>query len=152
MKLIVPVSMTILVAFAAPAHPEPIYQITKPPANTSDGWPTFSPRGDKVAFARFPDGAPAVTAILVADATGGAEDTLVSGLPAGFNPNGGMEWSPDGRKIAFYANSQGAGHSAVWVADVPGSGIPRIVGATRHPNFCCWSAIASDGTILQFTV
>jgi hypothetical protein len=144
-------ALTIQTSCPILALAQPVHRLTDPPPNYTDYWPTFSPRGDQVAFARIPDGGPTLPTIFVADLGTGAIDSLVTGLPDGWNPNGGLEWSPDGRTLAFYGPSPN-GRSAVWIADLPGGGIPRIVGATE-PFILAgtgeFDALATDGTIYR---
>lgn len=93
-------------------------QLSFPPPGYTDNNCTFSPKGDRVAIARSPIGAPWLTELYVVDVATGASSVLVTGLPATWNPNAGFEWSPDGSHIAFGVDTPGVG-IAIWVVDVP---------------------------------
>jgi hypothetical protein len=105
----------------------------------------FSPRGDKVAFGRSQNGVGILQTIFVADLATGAVDTLVSGL-TGFDPNAGLQWSPDGSHIAFGHDSPGVGES-VWILDVPApqpSPLPHLVAAIQGGSPGCAAIFAID--------
>ena len=75
-----------------------------------DGDPAWSP-DDKIAFARG-------TEIWVINADGSGQTSL--------NPFGhGLSWSPDGRKIAFGRNDDGAGPEGLMVVNADGTGTAR---------------------------
>lgn len=125
-------------------------QLTYPDLGFSDGWAVYSPRGDKVAFARAQNGLGMLPTVFVADISTGAVDSLVTDLPAGWNPNGGLEWSPDGRQIAFMADKVTGAGQAIWVADVPGPVVPRIVASCPNSNGSGRFSLDSNGTIYFF--
>src|SRR5258705_3110150 len=77
-----------------------VRQLTHPPAGQSDIQPTFSPDGSRIAFGRVNLGFGSLPELYVADASTGSTTVLASGLPPTWNPNGGIEWSPDGARIA----------------------------------------------------
>jgi len=124
-------------------------QLTFPPPGYGDGWPSFSPLGDKVAFGRYPIGQKLLTDLYVADIATSTERILAaSGLPPDWNPNGGPEWSPDGQHVAFY--TQSGQQSSVWIADVAGAAVLKILAVTETGTTGDSYALASDGTIYLF--
>jgi dipeptidyl aminopeptidase/acylaminoacyl peptidase len=142
-SLMAPVLAIALVS--APSIAQSARQLTFPPSGSSDAWAVFSPRGDKVAFGRSQNGVGILPAIFVADIATGVVDTLVSGL-TGFDPNAGLQWSPDGSHIAFGHDSPGVGES-VWIVDVPApqpSPLPHLVGVVEGSSISCVGGFAID--------
>jgi Tol biopolymer transport system component len=86
----------------------------------SDSRPSWSPRGDEIAFGRSywdPNTATSVTSIYLV----GTDGTGIRQLVA--DHAGSPDWSPDGRKIAFSNNYWGG----IWVVDVAaGTGPVRL--------------------------
>jgi hypothetical protein len=62
---------------------------------------------------------------MVADVNTGATSVLASGynLPPDWNPNGGIEWSPDGTRIAIWGGSPA---QAIWIVEVGSAPVPAI--------------------------
>jgi len=95
-----------------------VRQLTTPPAGYSDAYLSFSPDGSRVAFFRIgPNGMN--TELLVADALSGGTSVLAttSQLPGDLAQSGGIDWSPDGDRIAICAGSP----TAIWMIDVFGA-------------------------------
>ena len=93
--------------------------------------PVFSPQGDRVAF--FTEAAGG-SALNVFELKSGRSQAL--GRAAGFGADGsGVAWSPDGRRIAFVAPSEGEmGEEAVFVADVE-TGAKRALFTGSSPTW-----------------
>ncbi len=138
----------VLIACAVPCFAENARQLTFPPPGFSDAWAVYSPRGDKVAFGRIQNGVAFLLKVFVADVATGVVDTLID-VPTGFNPTGGLQWSPDGRQILFNFDTPGTGLS-VWVADVPGPVVPKIVASCPNSNGTGRYSLDSNGTIYFF--
>ncbi len=79
---------------------------------------TFSPDGKQFAFRRG-DSSRKLTAIVVANAQGNADEKEIATRPKefGFNDNG-ASWSPDGKKIAIGAKDEKTGENGVFLVDV----------------------------------
>ena len=111
------------------------------------GQPTWSPTGNKIAFARFtlpPTDSSAESVSSVADesglylinADGTGQRTLMS-----IRSQAEPLWSPDGEKIALYENA------AINVINTDGSGRKELTGDTEEPPVYAWSP---DGQRLAF--
>ena len=113
----------------------------------NDWWPSWSPDGKQIAFARFDKayflnpGTAAGADIYVMNADGSGIRRLTNqGWPVS-----GLTWSPDGTKITFGADTGGC--QSILVMNPDGSGITRLTtcgGVDRNPS---WSP---DGTKIVF--
>ena len=98
--------------------------------------PSFSPRGDLVAYEAREDPHAVLTSfVVVVDTSGDQRRRMTQGT----DPS----WSPDGSKILFKTPSQGELHIAT--VDVRGSAL-RILGSGVHP---AWSP---DGSRIAYMV
>ena len=81
-------------------------------------------------------------------ASGGMPAPL-EGLPAGVNT---VRWSPDSRKLAFFASQEG--RTALWVYDLATAQLTRVSDYDRSNHFVSkagnWLAWSPDGTRLAF--
>jgi len=62
-------------------------------------------------------------------------------------PDGGAAWSPDGRRIAFVSDRDGANNSEIYVMDADGSRQTRLTTAARGDTHPTWSP---DGRRIAF--
>jgi Tol biopolymer transport system component len=113
----------------------------------SDGWPTWSPDGQRIAFHSDRGGDWDIWVINV-DGTGLTNLTRQPG------DDQYADWSPDGKKIAF--TSSRSGNQDIWVMSVPGpqaggdgrgTDLVNLTNAKGRDRYPMWSP---DGTRLTF--
>jgi Tol biopolymer transport system component len=102
--------------------------------NPSDGAPSWSPDGAKIAFGRNGD-------IMVVDFPGGIPVNLTN-HPA---DDTGPAWSPDGAKIAFASNRDG--QAELYLMNTDGTGTVRLTNSIGVLGAPAWSR---DGTRIAF--
>ena len=112
-------------------------QLTK--NSTSDGEPTFSADGKKIAFTTNRDGNDEV---YVMNADGTEQTNLTKNAADDYGP----AFSPDGKKIAF--TSFRNGNTDVYVIDSDGTDLKRL---TKNSDFDGEPAWSPDGTRIAFT-
>jgi TolB protein len=112
----------------------------------SDGWPTWSPDGQRIAFHSKRDGNWDIWVINI-DGTG------LTRLTRHDAPDRYPAWSPDGRQIAF--TSKRSGNEEIWVLDfdaaLSGEGDSQAVNLTQSPSPDRYSMWSPDGRQLAFT-
>ncbi len=90
-----------------------------------------------------------VSSQLMRVAAAGGAPAALEGVPAGANT---VRWSPDSRKIAFFARRDG--RTAVWVYDLASARLTRVCDYDRTNAFISkagnWLAWSPDGTRLAF--
>ena len=109
-----------------------------------DGFPSWSPDGTQIAFARSnPDGTTVPEpGVYVIDAEGGAPTLLAAGA-------GPPVWSPDGARIAFLGGGPTEDHgNEIWLMNADGTGRVDITNDTSgHESEPDWSP---DGSLLVY--
>jgi TolB protein len=101
-----------------------------------DWFPTWSPDGTKLAFARYPSG------LHVMNADGSQHAHVLRDWRQVF----GLAWSPDGSRIAF---SEFAGCcESIFVVNADGSGLRRLTSGLWEDHDPAWSP---DGSRIVFT-
>ena len=90
-----------------------------------DSRPRLSPDGRTLAFVRIHDAEPHRAALMTVDLLSGVSAHVV-GFEANVQP--GIDWSPDGRLLAFVSKPRGAGGTALWVVSVHDFRARRIAG------------------------
>jgi Tol biopolymer transport system component len=113
--------------------------LTNHPA--SDGAPSWSPDGKKIAFHSGRDGE--TSEIYVMDADGGNVQRLTDNTVYDLGP----VWSPDGKKIAFYSDNFFFGND-IFVMNADGSNRRRLThtffSLNMDPSWCCQSLPAGE--------
>ena len=111
--------------------------------------PNWSPDGRAIAFAGLPANLPAAGSIAqqiyVVPSTGGRPRQLTS-FAAFRGGAGGPAWSPDAKRLLFWATRSPADHARtdVWIARANGSGARRLLANATDP---AWSP---DGRRIAF--
>ena len=139
--------------------------LTTPGARGIDGFPSWSPDGSRLAFARSlqrPDCGPSCfeKEIYVVGATGGPATQLTHGPGGVLCTNqvpeacsGDPAWSPDGKQIAFSRTvttpNQPAEQTGIWTVNADGSG-ERLLTSRPEPQHTNSPAWSPDGTRLAF--
>lgn len=108
-------------------------RLTRSPKNTSNQYPRWSPDGRRIAFAST-QYAPSLPENLSSE-THGRQIYMMNRDGSGlqrltFLPNASEEpnWSPDGRRIAFYSNAK------MYVMDSNGSNVRRLTNDQMMPS------------------
>jgi TolB protein len=100
--------------------------------------PEYTPDGKQIVFTSQAGGL--VSALWIMDADGSHKRRLTDPrLEAG-----GPALSPDGKRLAFYTSQDTPKPTDVWVMNVDGSGLQRLLPDALYPNF------SPDGTKLVF--
>jgi Tol biopolymer transport system component len=114
-------------------------------STASDGWPTWSPDGKRIAFHSKRNGNWDIWVINI-DGTGLARLTQHAA------PDRYPSWSPDGQQIAF--TSKRSGNEDIWVLDVDaalaGTGDSQAVNLSQSPSPDRYSMWSPDGRQLAF--
>ncbi len=117
-------------------------------------YPSWSPRGDRVAFWRFKNEKDFGDADLVVARGDGSEPQIVAsqlGLPFTV---GRPAWSPDGNRIAFAGFPEDRDRSGILVISADGSGHPTTLTSYegRHVCYDLQPTWAPDGSSVAFVV
>ncbi|MGE5344572.1 MAG: S9 family peptidase [Acidithiobacillales bacterium] len=135
-------SLASLLAAQVPAPPPPdpveasVAALTRVSSARS---PSFSPDGKKIAFVSDASGHPQVW---VVPAEGGAPARLVTTT----DPVTGVEWSPDGKAIAYSVAPGGGMNTQVWLVAPDGSGPKRVTDGGTEMNRM--GPFRADGKVL----
>jgi Tol biopolymer transport system component len=125
-------------------------QLTHEPNGIGARWPSWSPDGSRILFARFtlPNG---VGRIWIMNANGTGQRQLASDAPGyrDYQPS----YTPDGRQIVFSRCSPGDGPCAIWIMRADGTHrhlvIPFLTRPTETSSF--GPAVSPDGRRITFT-
>jgi TolB protein len=102
----------------------------------SNGYPTWSPNGEELAFASNRSGRSQIYVLRVADCIA---RQVTSHPDGGWQP----DWSPDGRRIAFVGDVS----SSIWIVGADGRGLRRLTRSPRPDYEPAWSP---DGRMIAF--
>ncbi len=102
------------------------------PGGEQGAFPTWSPNGKLVAFGCSRSGVPAICSVAV---TGGRVATIWR-APDGFSVLG-LDWSPDGRRIAFMGGS--GLKPDIYVVGADGKGFRRLTSGSANNSYPAWS-------------
>ena len=106
--------------------------VTRPdPSFAGDAFPTFSPDGETLAFARIPSGASLRRAVLSVVPAGGGP---VRALTRKNQVIGGLDWTRDGREIVFSASDSDEGPVLWRVPVAGGEQVPALGQEVRISN------------------
>jgi len=101
--------------------------------------PTWSPKGDRIAFYSQGD-------IWIVNSDGSHPRNITSGPGSDFFPS----WSPDGRRIVFDSNRDAGDNEhdyEIYIAEADGSATVRVHGSSRRDRMPDWSP---DGKQIAF--
>ena len=122
----------------------PAVRVTK----TSGGYstPRWSPDGARLAFSRWDEYETSEIVLVNADGSG---LTSITALSAGVAVGHAPSWSPDGKQLVFVGDGDlGPGYSsAVYVVDVDGNNLKRLVSVNTYASAPVWSP---DGRHILF--
>ncbi len=107
--------------------------------NTNDGWPTWSPDGQRIAFQSDRSGNWDIWAVNL----DGSGLTNLTNHPS---DDRYPAWSPDGNQMAFTSNR--TGDSEVWLMNIDGSGAANLTKTPGQDRYTMWSP---DGSQMTFS-
>ena len=111
--------------------------------------PAWSPDGKRIAFEGLPKSVPGLSSyaqMIYVVASGGGKLHQVTPFARFPGGAGNPDWSPDGRHIAFWANTSNVeGPPDVWVVHPSGPGLRRLI---RNASDPAWSP---DGRRIAFS-
>jgi TolB protein len=120
-----------------------------------DGYPVFSPEGNRIAFLRVlsTDSATASAAIFTMNADG---RDLRQITPSSMDP-GPPHWSPDGRRLVFADHADNGSADvpqSLWVVNSDGSGLRQIIQTPSHNQYYQpdWSADGRSIVFVHFSI
>jgi len=108
-----------------------------------DAFPAWSPDGSTLAFVRFGD----ETAILSVPALGGPETELAVVDPVVH----GLDWSPDGRLLAFSTADSPEQPYVIALLDLASGSVRRLTGPQAQFTCDSWPVFSPDGATVAFT-
>jgi len=108
--------------------------------------PTWSPDGRQIAFFRFLKEAMSIN---VVSALGGAEKTLYAGIEGFRGMCGTMDWSPDGKWLAFGESRNKGFHSRIALLSLDDLTVKELTSPIDQ-EYDCEPAFSPDGSSVAF--
>jgi TolB protein len=99
--------------------------------------PTFSPDGKKIAFVSDKDGTPRIYMMNTPHYSLGRDLPAVICLTKKNKENTCPNWSPDGKKIAYSANTDGI--RQIWIYDCQTQEEKQLTSGKAHKENPCWA-------------
>lgn len=127
--------------FVQAIHPErgllgkPIQAYTFP--SSVQASPTFSPDGKKIAFVSDKDGTPRIYIISTPHYSMGRDLPAAICISHKNRENTCPNWSPDGKKIAYSAKTDGT--RQIWIYDVETEEEKQLTSGKSHKENPCWA-------------
>jgi len=117
--------------------------------NSTDSCPTWSPDGRQIAFSRY---SPEGLAIYLVPALGGLEHRLwlgTSTLPPGWASGRSLDWSPDGKVVAFSDLQEDRTHAWISLLSIADSTVRRLT-PPQTQSLDYGPAFSPDGSAVAF--
>ncbi len=105
--------------------------------------PRWSPDGEFIAFISFPTPSAMASEVWLVDAAGGRPRAVTPDVPAVYMD---LSWSPDGSRLAFASDREGA--FAIYVADVTSGSLTHLGGP--HAGAQTGPVWSNDGRSIAF--
>jgi TolB protein len=103
----------------------------------TQGSPSFSPDGKKLAFVSDKDGAPKVYMISIPAPGANIKDIKATLISKANRENSAPSWSPDGKKIAYCSRNKG--DRQIWVYDFDKKQETQITEGSGHKENPSWA-------------
>lgn len=117
-------------------------------ARARNGASTWSPDGLLIAYIHFPNLGLEPQAIFTVPALGGPSRKVFSNKDFAFGP--GLDWSPDGKHLAFSARSKPQEAQAVYLLNLASQETRRITSPTHLSDVDNRMEFSPDGKVLAF--
>lgn len=103
----------------------------------TQGSPTFSPDGNRIAFVSNKDGSPKIYIIQIPKPDTPLKEIKASLISKRNRENSAPAWSPDGKKLAYCARSQG--DRQIWVYDFESNQEVQVTQGAGHKENPSWA-------------
>ena len=103
----------------------------------TQGSPTFSPDGNKIAFVSDKDGSAKIYVINIPDPGAGLKDIKATLISKANRENTAPSWSPDGNKLAYCSRT--SGDRQIWVYDFKTKQEKQVTQGKFHKENPSWA-------------
>lgn len=103
----------------------------------TQGTPTFSPDGTRIAFVSDKDGSPKIYVIQIPNAGASIKDIQATLISKNNRENSAPSWSPDGTKLAYCARTKG--DRQIWVYDFTTRQEKQVTQGSGHKENPSWA-------------